>query len=136
MKKIVIALMLLSLLALPLATFATPQQGGVNSLEGKTVESILGETGVAAEYDTQKGLLPMIGTIIRLLLTLLGVVVLILIIYAGFMWMTAGGNTEEVDKAKKWLTNAIIGLAIILAAYAISGFVIENLHDVTGTVGQ
>jgi len=56
-----------------------------------------------------------------------------LIIYAGFLWMTAGGNPEQVDKAKQWLTNAIIGLAIILAAYAISGFVIDNLFAATGT---
>lgn len=131
MKKIVIALMLLSLVFLPMAASALPAPSGINSLVGKDAEKLLQETGTSATFNTTQGLLPMIGTIIKLLLTLLGVVVLVLIIYAGFMWMTAGGNTEQVDKAKKWLTNAVMGLAIILAAYAISSFVITNLLDVT-----
>jgi RsiW-degrading membrane proteinase PrsW (M82 family) len=55
------------------------------------------------------------------------VVFLILIIYGGILWMTAAGNEEKVKKAKELITEALIGLVIVLAAYAISYFVLNQL---------
>ncbi|MDO8581811.1 MAG: Ig-like domain-containing protein [bacterium] len=69
----------------------------------------------------------LIGNIIRIFLGLLGTIAIVLILYAGFMWMTAAGNEEKIEKAKKILTNAVIGLAIILSAYAITSFIISSL---------
>lgn len=74
-----------------------------------------------------------IASIINVALSLLGIIVLVIIIYGGFLWMTAGGNDERVGEAKKWIFGGIIGLVIILSAYAIAQFVISNL--VTATVG-
>ena len=54
----------------------------------------------------------------------MGVIFLILAIYGGYNWMMARGNEEMVERAKKTITNAIIGLIVILAAYAISRFII------------
>ena len=62
------------------------------------------------------------------------VIVLVIIIYGGFLWMTAGGNDEKVGEAKKWIFGGIIGLVFILSAYAIASFVISNL--VNATTGQ
>ena len=62
---------------------------------------------------------------IRIFLSLLGIIFLAMTIYAGFLWMTAGGETDKLDKAKKLLYNGVIGLAIIFAAYAITYFVIR-----------
>jgi len=59
-------------------------------------------------------------TIINAVLSFLGVIFTIIIIYAGFKWMMAEGNTESVTQAKSLLKNAVIGLIIVLAAYAIS----------------
>ena len=73
-----------------------------------------------------------IGAIIQVILGFLGVVVVILIIYAGFLWMTAGGNSDQVKKAKDLMINAVIGLAIILSAYAITAFVLTKLLAATG----
>lgn len=61
-----------------------------------------------------------IGTIIQVLLGFLGVIFLVLTIVSGFQWMTAQGNEDTVKKAKKTLTNAIIGLIVVLAAYIIT----------------
>ena len=68
-----------------------------------------------------------IASIIRVVLSLLGIVAVVIILMGGFKWMTAGGNDEEVKKARKLITNGIIGLAIILMAFAISKFVIDSL---------
>ncbi len=64
-----------------------------------------------------------IGKVINVLLSFLGVFFLILMIYGGFVWMMSKGNEQEVEKAKNIITNAIIGLIVVLAAYAITAFV-------------
>lgn len=78
------------------------------------------------------GLAGIIGGIIQTLLSVLGVVLLIIIIYSGILWMTAGGNTDQVGKAKSWMLNSVIGLLIILASLALSEFVIAALTGATG----
>lgn len=65
--------------------------------------------------------------IIRIALGFVGIIMVVLIIYAGFLWMTAGGNDEQVGKAKKIIINAVIGLAIILSAYSIVWFIMRLL---------
>ncbi|HUT22466.1 MAG TPA: hypothetical protein VMX18_03670 [Candidatus Bipolaricaulota bacterium] len=73
-----------------------------------------------------------VGRIIRVILTLLGVILLLLLIYAGIMWMTAGGDANQVKKAKEMIINAMIGLAIVLSAYAISDYVVRSMIEATG----
>lgn len=90
----------------------------------------LEEAGETAGFDTSAGdtqLEQTIGTIISVILGFLGVVFLVLTIWAGFLWMTAGGKDEQVAKAKNMLIRAVIGLIIILSAYAITSFVTTNL---------
>ncbi len=67
-----------------------------------------------------------IGTVIYAVLNFVGVIFLGLIIYGGFLWMTARGNEQQVEKAKNILERAVIGLVIVLAAYAISYFLISR----------
>jgi hypothetical protein len=45
------------------------------------------------------------------------------------MWMTAGGNTEQVGKAKNLITSAIIGLVIVFASYALTSFIGDILTN-------
>ena len=68
-----------------------------------------------------------VGSIIGIALSLLGVIFLILIVYGGFLWMTAYGDKTKLDKAKDLITNAVIGVIIVIAAYTISSFVIGAL---------
>jgi len=81
----------------------------------------------AASYDIRV----MAARIIRVILELLGIIALVIIIYAGFRWMTAGGEEEKVTEARKQLTNGLIGLAIILVAFAIATFVLNQLIFMT-----
>jgi len=69
------------------------------------------------------------GSIIRGFLGLLGIVFVVLMVYAGFTWMTAQGNEEKVHMAKKLIVQATIGLIVILAAYAITEFIVSNVQD-------
>lgn len=72
-----------------------------------------------------------VSQIIKVALGLLGIVALVLILAAGFKWMTAGGNEEKVGEAKKLMMQAVIGLAIIFASYAIAQFVLTQLYKAT-----
>lgn len=73
-----------------------------------------------------------ITSIINVLLGLLGVIAVVIILIAGFKWMTAGGNDDKVTEARKMLFAGIIGLVIILSAWAIARFVLVQLGSATG----
>lgn len=74
-----------------------------------------------------------IGNIIKAVLSILGVLILIFILYGGYLWLASGGNEQMVKKAKDILTNAAIGLIIVLAAYAITTFVVRGI---TGAISS
>jgi len=68
-----------------------------------------------------------ISTVITALLSLLGVIFVALIVFSGFSWMIAGGDEQKVTKAKDMIRESLIGLVIVLGAYAVSYFVIGFL---------
>ena len=72
-----------------------------------------------------------VGKIIGNILIFLGTIAVVLIVYAGFLWMTAGGNEEQIKKARGWLINATIGLVIILMAYGIAHYAVQKLVTAT-----
>ena len=74
-----------------------------------------------------------VARVIRVFLGLLGTIALVLVLYAGFLYMTSGGDPTKVSKAKQILINAFIGLAIIASAFAIVSFIINALAQATGT---
>jgi len=73
--------------------------------------------------------------IVRIVLGFVGVIALLIIIYAGYTWMTSAGNAEKIEKAKKILINAVIGLVIIFSAFAIVSFIIRALEGVLSQQG-
>lgn len=73
-----------------------------------------------------------VARIIRNFFALLGIVAVVLILYGGFLWMTSNGEESQIDKAKRVILNAVIGLAIILSAVAITQFILSRLSEATG----
>jgi cytochrome bd-type quinol oxidase subunit 2 len=74
-----------------------------------------------------------VSTIINAFMGLLGLVAVVLILLGGFKWMMAQGNEEKIDDAKKLMMSGVIGLIIIMSAYAIAQFVINAILQ--GTSG-
>jgi len=68
-----------------------------------------------------------VANIIRAALGLLGIIAVVIILYGGWLWMSAGGNEEQIAKAKKVLLNGAVGLLIILSAYSLVLFVMKML---------
>ena len=88
-----------------------------------------GRAGMGTEVS---GLPIIIGGIVGVFLSFLGVIFFVLMIYGGFMWMTARGNETQVEDAKKIITRATIGLLVIMVAHAITWFIISQLSETTG----
>ncbi len=107
-------------------TVALPVLAGDN--EGDAIYGLedMGELGLG-----KQDLKATIGSVISVILGFLGVVAIVIVLMGGFKYMTAGGAAEKTDEAKKYIINGIIGLAIILAAYAITSFVLDSLMTAT-----
>jgi hypothetical protein len=86
---------------------------------------VAGETGQSAELPE------LIGGVINAILSVLGIVFLVMVIYAGFLWMS-DTDAKKIEKAKKMLINGVIGMVIVIAAYAISKFVMDAIVVATG----
>ena len=131
-KKILLAMLSvltigqLALVALPAGAQTTPINGNPTTLLEQTG---LGNGTGAAQAGAALPIL--IGRIIRTLLGLLGIIFLVLMVYAGFLWMTARGESDPVDKAKDIIRQAIIGLIIVFLAYALTGFIINAVVSAT-----
>lgn len=98
-------------------------EGGLND-----IAPVYDQTGALSDNDDIRIIA---ARLIRVVLGLLGIIALVIIIAAGFRWMTANGNEEKVTESRKQLTNAVIGLIIILASFAIATFVINQLEFAT-----
>ena len=97
--------------------FGKGQTGGFNTGSDFAKTSGLGGSG---------DLIGTISGIIRVALGFLGIIAVIIILLGGFKWMTAGGNDDKVKDAKKLIFSGIIGLVIVLSAFAIANFVITT----------
>lgn len=100
-------------------------------------QSLLENAGQGAGYSTSnqgpgaEGLAKTVGRIIQVILSILGVIFICLIIYGGVKYMFAQGDPDKAKKAMGIIKDSIIGLAIVLASYAISYFVVNALIRAT-----
>lgn len=87
----------------------------------------LKKASTVAGYDTASSteITGYVSRVISVILSVLGIIFLAFTIYAGILWMTAAGNEEKVAKAKELIIESIIGVIIVIAAYAISYFVLS-----------
>lgn len=116
MKNIFSAIVLW-LVYVPLAHAADFGQGNLNTVAGQA----------NIKTDTATTLPVIIGNLVRIFIGLLGILFLLLTVYAGYLYLTARGNEENVKHAKETLQRGIIGIIIIMSAYAIATFVIGAL---------
>lgn len=110
-------------------TGGTVGTGGTGGLSGATAQ--LEQAGTYVGAGVQKTLPEIIGGLVNQFLGLFGLILLGYFLYGGFLWMTASGDTEKVTTAKRVMTNAVIGVIIILLAFSISRFVLGALVGAT-----
>ena len=135
--KKIIAIATLAVLMVPAFVLTLPVQADLLSEEDLWVgqdnsnlskDQIQGELGLG-EKDPRE----IIASVINIALGFLGIVAVVLILLGGFKWMTAAGNDDKITEARSILTAGIIGLVIILAAWGVASFVINQLLTATTT---
>ena len=90
--------------------------------DGETGKTFAGNAGLG-----NADLMTTVSSIIRIALGFLGVIAVVIILLGGFKWMTSGGADPKITEAKKLIFAGIIGLVIVLSAYAIATFVINSI---------
>lgn len=122
---IALAMLAIFLLLAPQTVFAQPAKGELaeQAVSAQELGLYYGEATGLGTSDIRV----IIVKIIRIGLGLLGIIALVIIIAGGVVWMTAGGSLDKIKIAKKILQNGVIGLAIILSAFAITQFIFSAL---------
>ena len=125
--RILIYIILLVSVLFSLLVLTQPQVVSASAFEDGLMHTAVG-TGHFDTAGAKKPLVQTIGEATKVLLRFLGVIFLLLMIYGGYIWMMAAGNETQVEKAKNIIKNAAIGLIIVLAAYAITYFIIDKVY--------
>jgi len=89
--------------------------------------------GQAPPVPTLTCMLQTFGRIAQLILGLTGSMALLMFVYGGFLLVTSAGSQEKVTKGKTVMTNAVIGIIIIMAAWSITAFILDNLASAVST---
>lgn len=132
MKKIFFALAIIIILIPCFKVSAYEVGGGGQSWTKSNLTEFGLDVGIASDQSLESKI---IGYI-KILLGFLGIIFLILIIIAGFRWMTSGGNEEIINKSKGMIKSSVIGLAIILFAFIITSFVMQFFLKSSTQTGQ
>ncbi len=112
-----------------LPVFAAPAEDADSP--SKLLSAGLDAAGKDAGYSSTLSLTALIGKIIGVVLGVIGIVFVIYLIIAGITYFTAAGEDTKVKKAKAMIRDSVIGIIIMVSAYAISSFVISQLVAVT-----
>ena len=132
------ALIILSILFVIMFSFPVGVQDVFGAEKGTILPTDV-ETGTIIKTDTHKLTNPLgektsiqtlIGKIINGALGLVGSIAFVMYIWGGFVWMTAGGEKEKVQKGADTLKWATIGLIIIFSSYAMLNFVLDSIEKV------
>ncbi|MFA5076048.1 MAG: hypothetical protein WC480_01375 [Patescibacteria group bacterium] len=137
--KIISILFLVLFLFNSLLTPALAVENALLDIENmaKTGAQVAGEGGYYTGDDPAVGAKVWVEStsyIIRIIITFVGVLFFVLMIYGGVLWMTAGGNEEQVKKARSILIQALVGIVIVFAAYAVTVLVFYVLGSETSGV--
>jgi hypothetical protein len=124
-KKVFLAGLLASMVILPTFVLASNYGLTETATQAKLNEGFGGQTTIQV----------FIGTLIGTGLSFVGVVFFILMLYGGFLWMTARGNEDQTSKAIGTITAGAIGMVIIMASYAITSFLFSSLNPEPQTEG-
>ncbi|PIR74118.1 MAG: hypothetical protein COU35_04135 [Candidatus Magasanikbacteria bacterium CG10_big_fil_rev_8_21_14_0_10_47_10] len=118
------------LLSLAVALLIVPASVHAIDLGGSIVRNAATQAGYSADTNETTAA-AIIGDVIRVALSFVGVLFLVLMVYAGFLWMNARGEESQIQKAQDIIRAAIIGLIITVGAYSITQFIVPKILERT-----
>jgi predicted membrane protein len=138
MKKFYFLLLILAAIASP-TNAQTPNCEQISSLNAASflqrAACTGGVTSSNSNLGTEASVIELIGGAMTIVFSFLGILFTILLVYAGYLWLTARGNEEQVSRAQSILKNSIIGIIILFAAFVISREILQLLGKaINGTI--
>ena len=114
--------MLSAISGLSALVLARTVQAGANLSDafGSTLDKAAGNS-----YNPATTFTGTLSGVIYIILSLIGTLFILLLIYGGVNWMMAGGNEKNVEKGKETIKEAIIGLIVVIGAYAMTYFFVK-----------
>lgn len=104
---------------------ATTIQGGISA-----TASTGGLGNVCGQQALQACVTAIAASVVNTVLALSGIILLGYLLYAGFLWMTSGGEDDKAGEARTMIKNAVIGIVILSTAFAISSYVLRALSTI------
>jgi hypothetical protein len=118
--------------AAPAAVLAQVYNSGQGASGGALTTDDLGMQNIQNDIKLGSGdVRSTAARIINVALGFLGIIAVVIVLIGGFKYMVSGGNDDKTADARRLIVSGIIGLAIILSAWAITGFVVGNLVNAT-----
>jgi hypothetical protein len=123
-------LAVLALMAAPVAAFAQLNQASANPQGSGFFTNLFGCTGAAGG---SSNVVCILRAVLMFILSIAFIVAVIFLVIGGFRYITSQGNEEGIEKAKGTITNAIIGIVVIVLAWIILTIVLNLVSS--GTAG-
>jgi len=129
MKKYFFSLLITVFLLSASSCLATAVNSNLSNAfsKGGPLDTVKKAAGYTEKDTGLTSIQSIITQVIKTALTLVGIVFLVLMIYGGFLWMTDRGSEAQVKKAINLIQSAVIGLIIVVSAYAITYFVVQAI---------
>lgn len=118
---------LFGMLAAAIGWVSTAQSVQAQLIRGGFQDRVQARTGLGTTQPIN-----VVAAVIQVVLSLLSIIALGMILYSGFRWLTAGGNSDQVADAKRTLLYAVIGLIIVMGSLGISVFIFAQIEGATG----
>jgi len=130
-KRVLLSFIVIFLIALPIFQLNAANPALESAKKGLFEAAKNADLTDVEEENSADKIRDIIGKIVGYILAMLGVILLVNVIFAGYSWMLSGGNEEKVKKAKEKIVSSIIGLAIIMVAYVLVNTIFGLLATVT-----
>ncbi len=108
---------------------------GYNEVQGGLQTSGLSGMFGMGGLTSSQSLGELIANAIRLMLLFAGAIAVVFVIIGGYQYLTSGGNEEQAEKGQKTLTNAVIGVVIVVLAYVIINVIVNLVSSNNGFGG-
>jgi len=118
------------LLAVPITLFALSFSVAPKTFAQKSsITNGLNAAAGTAGVQKNSSLLPIIANLIQVAIGFTGILLVVMLVYSGFLYFSAMGDSGKIEKAKKLIVYSITGVIIVVMSYAISSYVISALSD-------
>ena len=125
-KLLIVPLLIICLQ--PLLVFAQEKNSNGDTFT-KNLNTLATKSGYASEQNKTDSLAKTIGRMAAATISFTATIFIIIAIYSGIQWMTAGGSKDRINEARTRLIRSIGGFILISLAYIITNFVVNSLGN-------